>query len=123
MLQVRVNDADARNDGQEDLEFGEMEDARRDGADWRDGPASAADRLRRPRNATSCMALTNNGLLEMRGGLGDDECGQSLRSPACEYRCKYRLIFILSRICPCVFLKFFHLYSSVYHTNVICSQS
>ena len=113
-----MDDADARNDGQEDLEFGEMEDARRDGADWRDGPAT---RLRRPRNATSCMALTNNGLLEMRGGIGDDECGESLRSPACEYRCKYRLIF--SRICPCAFLKFFHLYSSVYHTNVICSQS
>ena len=116
-----MNDADARNDGQEDLEFGEMEDARRDGADWRDGPAAAAARLRRPRNATSCMALTNNGLLEMRGGLGDDECGESLRSPACEYRCKYRLI--LSRICPFEILKFFHLYLSVYHTNGICSQS
>ena len=115
MLQVRVNDADARNDGQEDLEFGEMEDARRDGADWRDGPAAAAARLRRPRNATSCMALTNNGLLEMRGGLGDDECGQSLRSPACEYRCKYRLILsrisqsmCISKILPPLFISLSH---------------
>ena len=44
--------------------------------------------LRRPRNRTTCMALMNNGLLEVRGvGDGDGAC-EDLMSPACEYRCK-----------------------------------
>ena len=86
-MQMRLNDHAGRNDGHADREFDEMDDARRNDADWM--AAGAGRRLRRPRNTTACMALMNNGLLEMRGGYYDSgTCEGELMSPACEYRCK-----------------------------------
>ena len=92
-----MNDRDARNDGHADREFDEMDDARRNDADWMAGMKDGAGRrrrLRRPRNTTACVALMNNGLLEMRGSDDDDaDACEGLVSPACEYRCKYTMVW------------------------------
>ena len=85
-----MNDRDARNDGHTDREFDEMDDTRRNDADWMMAGAGRR-RLRRPRNRTACVALMNNGLLEMRGSDDDDDACEGLVSPACEYRCEYSI--------------------------------
>ena len=87
-MQVRLNDRDARNDGHADREFDEMDDARRNDGDWM---AETEDAIwRRPRNTTACVALMNNGLLEVRGA--DDGTCEGNMSPACEHRCKYSVL-------------------------------
>ena len=84
-LQVRVNDREDRNDLHADVDFEDMDDARRNEGDWKP-PASAVRLLQLTSNASAvtCMALMNNGLLEMRGDCG----GGGDISPACEYRCE-----------------------------------